>query len=923
MANIDGLPVNSAVTHAEFMSRTEDTSTTGKVDFNNTTDSTTSADGSIHTAGGLGVEKSLNVGLNANVSGELIVGGETTLNDTLNASNIIAADVSANTLLASGNIVSSSGNISGGNFSAAGAITSLVSVSAPQINAGDIDATGDVSAATINTTGNVTVGGNLIVNGTTTTVNSTNVSTVDKNITINQGGNDASSEGAGLTVDRAGTDGSLIYKDASATKWAAGSLGSEVDLVGTTSTQTLTNKTLTSPVSNGGTFNTPNLVGASADIITTTEQSSTPSTPSSGLRKIYSKSDGFYQLDSAGNETKIGSGSGSGGGAVNLITDGSADNASATIFIPYSDSPSTTRPVDGTGGSPAVTSSVSTINPLIGSKSFLLTKPASNTQGQGWSIPTTSLDVAYRAKSLKVSIDYVVNSGTFLAGSNNSESDVILYFYDITNAKLVEPSNIKFFSNSSTISDKIEATVQFDYNCTAFRTILHCQSSSTLAYELKVDNVTVSPQSSVYAPATTAWKEFTPTFTGFGTVTNVKAFWRRVGKNLEVYGRGTSGTPTASGATITFASLGVNIDTSLIVSDTTRGQVFGEFQRENADSASFSIGARSDFTNYVYVSDSNTQGGLRDSDGSAILVSNEKFSFKFSVPILGWDASSRVSDSYDGREISGQVTISSNLTMTTNSPILFPVVTKDTTGSYNASTGQIKIPSAGEYEFTLTEAYNNTSGFYVLLYKNGTPVSLMSYSSAAGILTMSYPAKINCNAGDLIDVRPSNNTNALQYSAYASGSGYVPKFSWKKNQNSQAISASEKVFASYSTSAGQSIPNNSATTVLFGTRLEDTHGAYNTSNGRITLPRAGVGYINVTINFSSATGATYYVQIYKNGSLYKSGVNIAATTWGASFNGMVSGVAGDYFDIRVYQNSGAAKSLDVNSANNHFDFFMI
>ena len=40
---------------------------------------------------------------------------------------------------------------------------SLVSVAAPQINAGDIDATGDVSAATINTTGNVTVGGNLIV----------------------------------------------------------------------------------------------------------------------------------------------------------------------------------------------------------------------------------------------------------------------------------------------------------------------------------------------------------------------------------------------------------------------------------------------------------------------------------------------------------------------------------------------------------------------------------------------------------------------------------------------------------------------------------------------------------------------------------------------------------------------------------------
>lgn len=612
---------------------------------------------------------------------------------------------------------------------------------------------------------------------------------------------------------------------------------------------------------------------------------------------------------------------GSSSGDKNLVSDGDLEAVAASIFVPYQDAAGT-RPVDGTGGTPTVTTSLTTTNPLDGAKSALLTKPASNVQGQGWSTATQTLPLAYRAKSLKLSFDYIVNSGTFVAGGASTDGDVIVTFYDVTNAKIVEPSNIKLFTSSTTGSDKFEATVQFDSTCTQFRPIIHVASTSTAAFELKVDNMKVSPSNYVYAPATTAWKEFTPTFNGFGIVTNVKAFWRRVGKNLEVYGRGTSGTPTASGATITFASLGVNIDTSLIVSDTTRGQVFGEFQREAADTGSFSIGARSDFTNYVYISDSATQGGLRDTDGNAILTSNEKFSFKFSIPILGWDVSSRVSDSYDGREISGQVTISSNLSMTTNSPILFPVVTKDTTGSYNTSTGQIKIPSAGEYEFTLTEAYNNTSGLYILLYKNGTPVSLISYSSAAGILTVSYPAKINCNDGDLIDVRPSNNTNSLQYSAYASGSGYVPKFSWKKNQNSQAISASEKVYCSYMSTSGQSIPNNSATTVLFGNKLEDTHGAFNTSNGRITLPRAGAGYINVTISFSSAASATYYVQIFKNGSLYKSGVSIQGTTWGAPFNGMVSGVTGDYFDIRVSQNSGAAKTLDTNSGTNHFDFRM-
>jgi hypothetical protein len=103
---------------------------------------------------------------------------------------------------------------------------------------------GQLNAATIDTSGNVTVGGDLTVNGTTTTLNTSTLDVEDVNITVNKGGSDVSSEGAGLTVDRVSTDGSLIFADASATKFRAGLAGSEVDLVGTSSTQTLTNKTV-------------------------------------------------------------------------------------------------------------------------------------------------------------------------------------------------------------------------------------------------------------------------------------------------------------------------------------------------------------------------------------------------------------------------------------------------------------------------------------------------------------------------------------------------------------------------------------------------------------------------------------------------------------------------------------------------------
>ncbi len=106
------------------------------------------------------------------------------------------------------------------------------------------------STGTFSSTGNLTLNGDLVVqgdltvNGTETILNTQTLDVEDTNITVNVGGNDASSEGAGLTIDRTGVEGSIIYKNASATKFAAGDLGSEIDLVGTTSTQTLTNKNL-------------------------------------------------------------------------------------------------------------------------------------------------------------------------------------------------------------------------------------------------------------------------------------------------------------------------------------------------------------------------------------------------------------------------------------------------------------------------------------------------------------------------------------------------------------------------------------------------------------------------------------------------------------------------------------------------------
>lgn len=224
MANIDGLPVNSAVTHAEFMSRTEDTSTTGSVNFQNVTDSSDPTTGSIKTAGGAGVAKSLNVGQNASVGGELIVLGETTLNATLNATDIIAANITADQLDTP--------------------IGNITTVNSTTLNADDLNLANALTIPSLVVTTTATINGDLTVNGTTTTINSATVDSVDPNITINKTGNDLSSEGAGLTIDRTGTKGSLVYANALASKFKIGDLASEAEVVTVSHTQTLTNKTI-------------------------------------------------------------------------------------------------------------------------------------------------------------------------------------------------------------------------------------------------------------------------------------------------------------------------------------------------------------------------------------------------------------------------------------------------------------------------------------------------------------------------------------------------------------------------------------------------------------------------------------------------------------------------------------------------------
>ena len=97
----------------------------------------------------------------------------------------------------------------------------------------------------------VTISGNLTVNGTTTSVTSNTVTLGDNTILLNADEAGTPSQDAGIEVERGtSTNASLIWVE-STDVWAAGLAGAEVPLVTTTGTQTLENKTITSPSVSG------------------------------------------------------------------------------------------------------------------------------------------------------------------------------------------------------------------------------------------------------------------------------------------------------------------------------------------------------------------------------------------------------------------------------------------------------------------------------------------------------------------------------------------------------------------------------------------------------------------------------------------------------------------------------------------------
>lgn len=697
-------------------------------------------------------------------------------------------------------------------------------------------------------------------------------------------------------------------------------------LVGKATTDTLTNKTLTAP-----TLTTP-----TTDVVTLDGQASSPTNPSAGNYKLF-VSDTTSKLtlrNSAGTETTVGSGS---GGINYLSTTGDAEaGTTGWTSNAYTNGGLGGFPVDGYGFgiySANSTWATSTSSPLRGAASFTYTKAAASAQGD-LNYYTCAIDPADRGRQLSYGFDYTVVSGTYVDG------DFCIAIYDATNSSWIQPSGYKVGAVSVGTAAQAFGTFQTASNTASLYFCVFVLSSSTAAYSLKFDNLALGPQVIPQAAAMTDWTSYTPTGT-WSTNTTYTGKWRRVGSMAEYQILLTlAGAPTATTLQINLAS-GHTIDTASLVQAVAGGVPILQDSTTTLwdNGTSVYVGAAAYYSTtsiaayYVIASGANAIYANASNTAPFTFGNTDTVQVTFKVPILGWSSNTIVSDSAATRVVAMRALTNTSGTNYNNGPTQVPLATVvyDTHGKLASNVYTIPVP--GYFHIngatSLAGTLTGTQDVTVLARINGSTTYRLGVTtgngSNANYTVSGSGVTLLLNAGDTVDMLIQ--TGAASSMPVSTTAAYT-WFEIKQVQGPAQIQAATIVAARYETAAGQSIPTASSTIVDFGTKTFDTTGSVTTgASWKFTAPGPGIYSVSAMIMFTNtgtwADSENLVLQLFKGGTVvsniaYKMSFGTASVVFiDAQGTDLISLLAGEYIDIRVTQNSGAALTLHNDAKYNY------
>ncbi|HNC40287.1 MAG TPA: hypothetical protein PK522_00730 [Nitrosomonas sp.] len=568
----------------------------------------------------------------------------------------------------------------------------------------------------------------------------------------------------------------------------------------------------------------------------------------------------------------------------NYIRNGNAESGATTGWAVYDDGAAV--PVDGTGGSPVLTLAASNSGPLAGTYSYLNSKGnAISGFGNGFSYDFT-IDQSDTAKVLQIQYDYLL-TGAYTLGSDSTTGTWVTYLYDVTNAQLIQPTSYKLLGGGRFIGN-----FQTNSNSTSYRLIIHNSQVQLSPATFKFDSVIITPTVYAFGTPITDWQSYTPTFTGFGTAASIECQWRRVGSNVELRNKFTTGTPTGVEARVSLPTGLTIASTSTVPSIQPLGQVY----RGTTGAANIYYAQATAGLTYLTIAKQDSVGPFASTLGTSF-GSAEVVYLQSSVPIQGWSSSVQTSDQADSRTLIEAYNNNAGTVLTANTTnIDFSTKVTDTHGAWSGTVFTANAPGNYSIKGSISCTTGASRAFYA--YVNGTQNKLVAVTTTGNVTP--FVADTFLNANDTFSLR-SNASCTLNA---------VATDHWiniTRSPSSSVISATETVAASYYASANQT----TAAQINFDTKEYDTHGAVTTGAGawKFSAPYSGLYSINVTGYSTSNTN----VSIFKNGSNYKYLFYTVPSENGRTGSAQVRLSAGEYVDIRpsasVQINGGAQNAV--------------
>jgi hypothetical protein len=540
-----------------------------------------------------------------------------------------------------------------------------------------------------------------------------------------------------------------------------------------------------------------------------------------------------------------------------------------------------------------------------------------------------TVDSSDQAKVLTIRFSYRAQTNPGNANwSGTSANSFSFAIWDVTNSAWIIPAGAFGMTQSSGVGIAT-GTFQTSSNGTQYRLVVYNSAATTGAVTVYFDDFSVGPQTAPIGVPATDWVSYTPTFVGFGTPSAVQFYSRRVGDSLEVRGTFAAGTTTNVPQEI---GLGFNGGSRNVTVDTTKSgttQVVGTVGGSPASTTLFGFSVLSPPSDATFVRmgvQTSTTSLTVAQNASAVASVGQGFQLWFKVPIVGWSSNVQMSNDTDTRVVSftGTSTANTLFTGTTITMAYTPIV--DTHAAFSGG-NTYTVPVSGFYKVIAdTVIYQNSVGggnSFLSVFVNGTSVKnnyiAMPTQNAAQVQSSVYEAFMS--AGTTVQIRMQNSSGNMQILGSTVGAAHY--FSITRLSGPSVIAATESVRAIYQTAAGQSIPNNTATTVVFGTRIRDTHNSMNAATGVYTCPASGGYRVSASLYWGTAITAIatdVQIQIFKNGVLYlgnnnpKSGTGAVPITASGSFP--VDCNAGDTIEVRALQNTGSAQTLLTNAVYN-------